>query len=139
VDFQLPQLSTLPYDDMLDEVELLGFCLGDIFSLCIEDGFQHTLAKDLPANRGQEVTMIGYFITTKPVRTINKQTMFFGTFVDAAGDWIDTVHFPESSRLYPLQGRGFYKIFGRIAEEFGVYTIEVLKQEKCGLKARNSL
>lgn len=139
VDFQLPQLSTLPYDDMLDEVELLGFSLGDIFSLCIEDGFQYTLAKDLPTHRGLEVTMIGYFITTKPVRTINKQTMFFGTFIDAAGDWIDTVHFPESSRLYPLQGRGFYKIFGKVAEEFGVYTIEVLKQEKCGLKARNSL
>ncbi|MGZ5255192.1 MAG: helix-hairpin-helix domain-containing protein, partial [Flavitalea sp.] len=139
IDFKLPQLSTLPYDNMLDEVELLGFSLGDIFSLCIEDGFQYTLAKDLPAFRGQEITMIGYFITTKPVRTINKQTMFFGTFIDAAGDWIDTVHFPESSRLYPLQGRGFYKLYGKVAEEFGVYTIEVLKQEKCGLKSRNAL
>ena len=136
VDFQLPQLSSFAYDDMLDELELLGFCLGDIFHLCLENGFDHILARDLPLHKGKEVTMIGYFITTKPVRTINKQTMFFGTFIDAAGDWIDTVHFPESSRLYPLQGRGFYKLYGKVVEEFGVYTIEVMKQEKCGLRNR---
>ncbi len=139
VDFKLPALTARPLDDMLDEIELLGFALGDIFRICSEDAMQYTLAADLPSRLGQQVTMLGYFITTKPVRTVTKQVMHFGTFIDARGDWIDTVHFPESSRLYPLQGKGFYKFTGKVVEEFGVYSVEVARQEKVGIRDRKSL
>ena len=58
--------------------------------------------------------------------------MYFGTFLDAEGDWVDTVHFPESSHNYPFQGKGFYRITGKVVEEFGVISVEVFRQVKIG-------
>jgi len=46
------------------------------------------------------------------------------------------VHFPDSARLYPLQGRGFYRMRGRVVEEFGVYNLEVERMEKIGIRER---
>lgn len=138
VDFKLPELAARPLDDMLDEIELLGFALDDIFRICCEDGRQWTLAKEIPAMAGKQVTLLAYFITTKPVRTVTRQVMHFGTFIDADGNWIDTVHFPDSAKLYPLQGKGFYKITGKVVEEFGVYSVEVSHLQKLGIKSRKA-
>ena len=62
--------------------------------------------------------------------------MFFGTFVDAKLDWIDTVHFPDSARQYPLHTSGFYKITGKVTEDFGVYSLEVHQMIRVGYKKR---
>src|SRR5690606_23829948 len=105
------------------------------FMLSEDDPSQYDFASSLPEKTGREVTILGYFVTTKPVRTIKKENMFFGTFIDAKGDWIDTVHFPDSARRYPITGRGFYLLKGKVTEEFGVYSIEVKEMYKRGIKS----
>ena len=70
------------------------------------------------------------------VTTVRNERMSFGTFPDVNLDWIDTVHFPESLRNYPLKGRGFYKLPGKVVSDFGVYNIEVRKMYKAVYKER---
>ena len=94
------------------------------------------VAKDLATNIGKTVTVLVYFITYKPVTTIKNERMSFGTFLDMHLDWIDTVHFPDSLRNYPIRGGGFYKITGKVVSDFGVYSIEVHKLYKVGYKER---
>ena len=60
--------------------------------------------------------------------------MFFGAFIDAAGNWLDTVHFVQSAKKYPLQGRGYYRMTGKVTEEFGVYAVDVSYMQKVGIK-----
>ena len=94
------------------------------------------LAKDLPANLNKIVTTLIYFIDYKVVTTIRQERMSFGTFLDVNLDWVDTVHFPESLKNYPIKGRGFYKVTGKVVSDFGVYNIEVHKLYKIGYKER---
>jgi DNA polymerase-3 subunit alpha len=136
--FSLPALSHDPVDDIYDEVELLGFPLRHPFELCTEHPAEYTPASRLAEFKGRQVTTLLYFIDRKIVPTGNGQTMAFGSFVDAQLDWVDTVHFPASFSRYPLQGRGFYKVSGKVTEDFGVYSIEVNFMQKLGYKQRKS-
>ena len=137
IDFALPKFNTYPLEDAFDEIEILGFPLGDAFQLIDDDLKGITYARDLPANIGKQVTVMGQLVTTKDSRTAKKEHMAFGTFLDPAGDWLDTLHWPDSLRKYPLAGSGFYKMTGRVSGEFGVYAIEVSSMHKIGLKDRN--
>jgi DNA polymerase-3 subunit alpha len=83
------------------------------------------------------MTVLAYFVDRKVVRTIRNEIMSFGTFVDVHLDWIDTVHFPDSLKYYPLKGNGFYRITGKVVEEFGVHSIEVKSLLKVGYKQRS--
>jgi hypothetical protein len=56
--------------------------------------------------------------------------MAFATFNDREGNVFDTVHFPDIIKKYPLRGRGFYEIKGKVTEDFGVYAIEVAWMDK---------
>ena len=56
--------------------------------------------------------------------------MHFGTFYDSSGEVFDTVHFPDVTKKYPFRGRGFYEMWGKVVEDFGVYMIEVSRMEK---------
>jgi DNA polymerase-3 subunit alpha len=60
--------------------------------------------------------------------------MQFGTFTDSKGDWLDTVHFPDSAARYRLAGSGFYHMRGKVVEEFGVYSVEVKWMQQVGVK-----
>ncbi|MEO5999457.1 MAG: DNA polymerase III subunit alpha [Chitinophagaceae bacterium] len=134
--FNLPQLAQHPMDDALDEVELLGFPLCDPWKMLSIDTNTFSANRDLPGQLNKTVHVIGYFVTTKPVRTIKGETMHFGTFLDKHGDWLDTVHFPDITRRYPVQGKGFYEMKGKVVEEFGVYSVEVGYCRKMGIKER---
>ncbi len=136
VTFELPQLVQHPLDDALDELEILGFSLCNPFDLVDDDPGLYVPAARMQEYLGQTVTMLGYLITWKPVHTVKKEMMYFGTYIDAAGDWLDTVHFPDSAKRYPLQGRGFYRMTGRVVEEFGVFNLEVERMDKIGIKDR---
>jgi len=137
VEFSLPQLIQHSLDDAMDEIELLGFPMGNPFDLADDDG-QYIPVADLAQYLGKEITVLGYMITMKPVRTVKNENMFFGTFIDRAGDWLDTVHFPQSALKYPLQGRGYYRMTGKVIEEFGVYAIDVYHMIKVGIKSRKA-
>ena len=135
-DFHFPEFTNNPLDDMYDELEILGFLLRNPFELVNDDPSNYLMATGLAANFGNTVTVLGYFITDKIVPTKNNQTMSFGTFIDSQLNWIDTVHFPDSLRQYPYQGKGFYRLTGKVVEDFGFYSVEVIKMKKVGYKER---
>jgi DNA polymerase-3 subunit alpha len=136
VTFHLPQLAHHSLDDALDELEILGFSLCNPFDLVDDNPALYMPAARMQEYLGQTIAMLGYLITWKPVHTVKKEMMYFGTYIDTAGDWLDTVHFPDSAKLYPLQGRGFYRMTGTVVEEFGVFNLEVDRMEKIGIKDR---
>lgn len=137
LDVSLPELTQYQMDDWYDDIELLGFPVGDPFILIEEDPANYTPAAALPRYKGQIVTVLGYHITHKPIRTIKGETMSFGTFLDANKDWIDTVHFPPVHAANPPRA-GFFRITGTVIEEFGMYSIEVNHIERVGIRARTS-
>ncbi|RPD51416.1 DNA polymerase III subunit alpha [Paracnuella aquatica] len=134
VEFKLPVLQQTAIEDALDEIELLGFPLCDPFSLVDFDRQKFVGASELDAHLGNEVELMAYYITRKPVRTVNGQLMFFGTFIDPKGDWLDTVHFADSADRYPITGAGFYQLKGKVVDDFGVYSVEVSWMQKVGMK-----
>ena len=134
LNFSLPELPDNRLDDLYDEIELLDFPMSNPFELVADSGNGYMPAKELSKNEGRTVTVLGYFIDHKRVRTIKGENMAFGTFLDANLDWIDTVHFPDSLRYNPLRGKGFYKMTGKVVNDFGVYSVEVVKLEKVGYK-----
>ena len=137
VSFTLPVLPSYPLEDIYDDIELLGFPVCDPFTLVDDDPLLYGVARDLQSQVGRQVTVMGYHITHKPVRTVKGDMMSFGTFLDRNKEWIDTVHFPQVHAMYPPRA-GFYKITGKVVEEYGVYSIEVAKMEKVGIKDRNN-
>ncbi len=136
LEFNLPALRQLPLDDAIDEIELLGFPLCNVFELADDDLDQYTPAAAIENYLGCEVTVLGYLVTSKAVNTITRETMHFHTFVDAAGDWLDTIFFPATNRYHAVNGKGFYHMRGRVTEEFGTYSVEVTWCKKVGIKAR---
>ncbi len=133
--FTLPALHDDPLDDIYDEIELLDFPLRNPFEIVNDDPAKYVPAKDLPLYVGKNVTMLVYFIIDKITTTSTRQKMCFGTFMDAALDWVDTVHFPQVYNDFPI-GKGFYRLTGKVTEEFGVQTVEVSVAEPVGYKER---
>ncbi len=136
LEFELPELHDLRVDDLYDEMEILGFTLSNPFELADADPSNFVAAKDLHKHNGKQVTVLAYFIARKHVITKNHDQMFFGTFVDSELDWIDTVHFPDTAKKYPLHTSGFYQITGKVVEDFSVYSLEVHKMIRVGYKQR---
>ena len=129
--FILPPLYSDPKEDAFDEMELLGFPLCDPFSLLRHDDDQSLLtARKLPDHLGRPVNILGYLITTKVTRTVQDKYMYFGTFLDREGYFIDTTHFPPVAEKFPFRGKGIYRITGKVVEEFGFYSLEVTALEK---------
>ncbi|HVU84648.1 MAG TPA: hypothetical protein VHC50_07395, partial [Puia sp.] len=112
VAFTLPELVDTRLDDLYDQIEILGFPLTNPFELVDDDPAKYIPAANLHLYKGKTVTALTYFIARKHVVTKYNDEMFFGTFVDAALDWIDTVHFPDSARKFPLHDSGFYRVSG---------------------------
>ena len=69
-------------------------------------------------------------VTLKNTGTSKGDRMYFGTFLDQNGHWIDTVHFPPVAGKYPFRGKGIYRITGKVVCEFDFLSIEVIKQER---------
>ncbi|MGE5521444.1 MAG: DNA polymerase III subunit alpha [Candidatus Dadabacteria bacterium] len=132
-EFVLPQLEQEPFEDALDQIELFGFPVDDVFHLVKAGAGPYFTAQDFENNIGKTIKVLGYFITAKPVLTVKGDYMYFGTFIDKNCDWIDSVHFPDIAERYTLAGNGFYEIKGKVIEEFGVYSIEVEKMQKLGM------
>jgi DNA polymerase III alpha subunit len=135
--FDLPNLLDNHLDDLYDEMEIMGFTLTNPFELVDDDPGKYVCAKDLAACNGKPVTTLVYFFTHKQAITKNNDDMYFGTFIDKNLDWVDTVHFPDVAKRYPINNSGFYKITGRVTEDFGVYSIEVSRMIKVGYKNRS--
>ncbi len=137
--YALPPLHYNKIDDAWDEMELLGFALCPPFKMIATplhrrvpggEAIHITYAEEMKKHPGQIVSIIGYFVTRKPTRTRHGEPMAFGTFLDPAGQWIDTTHFPNVVKQYPFRGRGCYRITGKVVEEFGFYSLDVTEMER---------
>jgi DNA polymerase-3 subunit alpha len=78
--------------------------------------------------------MVGNLVTIKNVKTVRSEWMHFAAFLDAEGEFFDTVHFPPSLQKHPFRGYGVYLILGKVVEELGFPGIEVEKMAKLPLK-----
>ncbi len=133
--FTLPQLKHENLEDAWDEIELLGYPVSvNIFDMLRTDFRGEIQAKDLVRCIDKKVRMTGRLVTIKYVRTVKKEIMHFGTFLDHTGEFFDTVHFPDSLKHYPFRGDGIYLILGKVVEEFGFPSLEVEKMAKLPYK-----
>jgi DNA polymerase-3 subunit alpha len=139
VEFSLPALKQFPLDDAIDEIEILGFPVCNPFMLVNDELGRYIPATDIHLHHGKEIEVLGYLVTSKPVYTIKKETMYFHTFIDANGDWLDTIFFPDTASRYPVTGRGFYSMKGKVVDDFGVYSVEVSYCKKIGIKDRTEV
>lgn len=129
-EFTLPRFEVIPHEQAFDEIELLGFPLTSPFELVAEAPDHECPAQGLHRREGQSVTMLGYYVCRKHVTTVNKKHMNFGTWLDRAGHFFDTVHFPPALARCPFKGKGMYVIRGRIVLDFGFPSVEVYHMEK---------
>ncbi len=129
--FDMPALNISVYEHAFDQMEILGFALVNPFDLVLKADIKSTIyAKHFKQFINETIMVYGYMITVKRTSTSGGLRMNFGTFIDAEGYWIDTVHFPEVAKRYPFRGKGIYKIIGKVVEEFGFLSIEVSELEK---------
>ncbi|WP_345741868.1 DNA polymerase III subunit alpha [Saccharicrinis aurantiacus] len=129
-EFELPQLWAHNLEDAFDEMELLGLSVRTSFEL-VEGEFTSSLrAHHLPQLIGKHVRIVAYLIHCKPNKTNKGKMMFFGTWIDLDGHWVDTVHFPPAAQTHPFRGPGCYTIEGLVAEEYGFVSIEVTTMER---------
>ena len=138
-EYQLPSLEDSWLEIAHDERNLLGFSLCNPFHLMQGAPFPHDeTLPHLSKIRGKHFTnmlkkfviMEGYLVTVKPTRTVGGKEMNFGTWLDAEGNYFDSIHFPPTVQAYPFHGRGIYRLWGQITEDFGVYNIEVSRMKK---------
>jgi error-prone DNA polymerase len=128
--FMLPPLHHSPIEDAYDEMELIGFPLCNPFDLLAEESADHVPARELPRHIGKTVCVTGYLIHVKPTKTSRGERMYFGTFLDRNGDFLDTVHFPPVASKFVWQGKGIYEVHGRVLEEFGALSVECAEMRK---------
>lgn len=130
----MPELINSKLEDAYHEMELLGFPLTlSMFDLLKTSYRGDVQTKDLTQYIGQTVKMVGWYVCEKRVNTKNNKKMWFGTFLDAQGNFFDTTHFPNNTPAYPFRGAGCYLIYGKIVEDFGSPSVEVLKFAKLPL------
>lgn len=129
--YQLPELVNTKLEDAYHELELLGFPLSlSMFDLLKTSYRGEVKTDNLISYLGQTIRIIGLYVCEKTVHTKNNKKMWFGTFLDADGNFFDTTHFPNSTPSYPFRGKGCYLIMGKVVEDFGFPSIEVIKFAK---------
>lgn len=118
-----------------DEMKLLNFSVTlSPFHMLQTNYRGDVFVKDLMANVGKKVRMVGLYVTMKPTRTKKGQAMGFGTFFDVNGEFFDTVHFPDVFFKYPFRKAGLYVILGEVTGAFDFPSITVEQMEKLPIR-----
>jgi DNA polymerase-3 subunit alpha len=133
INYKTPQLPSTFLENAFDEMELLGFSLCNPFKLLEKPLKNQLKVNDLYKYVGKIISIEGYLITAKNTATSNGKQMYFGTFLDRKGHFIDTVHFPPIAKKFPFRGRGVYKITGKVLEEFDCINIEVISMYRLAI------
>ncbi|TNE53621.1 MAG: DNA polymerase III subunit alpha [Bacteroidetes bacterium] len=132
--FELPLLEEFPEEEAFEQLELLGFPICNPFELLQNPLPEHVSSEQFFDFEHQAICTYGYLIAFKRSETNAGATMCFGTFYDQSGAIIDSVHFPDSIRKYPINGKGIYRLEGLISIEFEHPSIEVHVLEKLPYK-----
>ena len=129
-EYKLPVLERCDFEDAFDEIEILSFPVScSPFDLLKTKYRGDIMAKDLLIYHKKQVKMLAYLVSTKQVPT-KLGTMYFGTWIDAEGDYFDTAHFANSLVNYPFKGGGCYLLLGIVEVDFHFPTITISKMEK---------
>lgn len=129
--YELPELENSALEDAYVELELLNFPVNyNMFDFLKTSYRGDIMAADMHKHIGKTVKMVGNYVCEKTVHTSKNTKMWFGTFLDVKGDFFDTTHFPNTTPMYPFKGKGCYLILGKIVEDFGFPSVEVLKFAK---------
>ncbi|MCY1633812.1 DNA polymerase III subunit alpha [Marinifilum sp. D737] len=129
-EFELPELWKHKLEDAFDQLELLGLSVQSPFQLVKNDLPSDIKACHLPRLINRYIRIVGFLIHRKPTKASNGKIMYFGTWIDLDGYWLDTVHFPPIAKEYPFRGPGCYVIEGQVMDEYGFLSIEVSKMER---------
>jgi DNA-directed DNA polymerase III PolC len=134
-EFTLPDLEEDGLEDAYDEIELLGFPVTVTSFDLLKTSFRGAVrARDLMKHVGRTVKMVGNLVTIKNVKTVKNEWMHFAAFLDAEGEFFDTVHFPKSLKSHPFRGYGVYLVLGQVTEEHGFPVITVEKMARLPLR-----
>ncbi len=125
VTYDIPKLTTELVIDAYDQIELIGFPLCSRFDLINCNLPSNILASDLKDYINKQVTICGKLVTAKGTPTKDKRLMHFGTFIDVAGGYFDTVHFPKIAETYDISSVGVYFIKGKVVDDLGCLAIIV--------------
>lgn len=129
-EYKLPILDRSDFEDAFDEIEILSFPVScSPFDLMQTKYRGDVMAKDLLKHHKKEVKMLAYLVSTKQVPT-KAGTMYFGTWIDAEGEYFDTAHFAGSLIKYPFKGGGCYLLLGTVQVDFHFPTITITKMAK---------
>jgi error-prone DNA polymerase len=129
-DYKLPELKRSPFEDAFDEIELLGFPVSVTpFNLLKTSYRGDVMACDLVKHHKKQVKMLAYLVSRKHVPT-KMGAMYFGTWIDANGQFFDTAHFTGSLKEYPFKGGGCYLLLGTVEVDYHFPTITISKMEK---------
>ncbi|WP_158800631.1 DNA polymerase III subunit alpha [Pedobacter sp. L105] len=129
-DYKMPVLERSVFEDAFDEIELLSFPVScSPFELLQTKYRGNVMAKHLVKHQKKQVKMIAYLISRKHVPT-KMGPMYFGTWIDAAGELFDTAHFTKSLEHYPFLGGGCYLLLGNVEVDYHFPTITITKMAK---------
>lgn len=129
-EYRLPELKRSPFEDAFDEIELLGFPVSVTPFNLLKTWYRGAvMACDLIKHHKREVKMLAYLVSRKHVPT-KMGAMYFGTWIDANGDFFDTAHFTGSLKQYPFKGGGCYLLLGIVEVDYHFPTITISKMEK---------
>ncbi|WP_026705534.1 DNA polymerase III subunit alpha [Flavobacterium soli] len=129
-EYKLPVLERSPFEDAFDEIELLNFPVSVTpFNLLQTPYRGDVMAKDLERHHKKTVRMLAYLISRKHVPT-KMGDMFFGTWIDAQGEFFDTAHFADCLTKYPFQGGGCYLLLGHVEVDYHFPTVTISKMAK---------
>ncbi len=134
-DYTLPDMIDNPLEDIYDQMELLGFPLSSPFSLLESIPTGVVPAREMKQNLHRTIDMLGYLVTTKNTGTSKGDRMYFGTFIDQEGVFIDSLHFPPVAKAYPFTGRGIYQLTGKVVEDFDALTLEVSRMHRLNYRS----
>jgi len=129
-EYKIPALSHSKEEAIFDQMELLEFPILSPFTIVRPDPTPFILAKDLHRFEKKNVWIKGYLIHAKRTITSKGEHMFFGTFLDEEGEWLDTVHFPQVAARFPFRGKGIYKIYGTVLMEYDCTNIQAISMGK---------
>jgi DNA-directed DNA polymerase III PolC len=133
--YSMPEFHENLSENAYDEIELIGFPVSITWFEMLQTSFRGgARASQLTHFVGKTVRILGLFVNMKYVYTSRKEIMNFVCWTDIDGGFFDTVHFPDSLKRYPLRGTGVYLILGKVVQEFGNPSLEVIKMAKLPLK-----
>ncbi|MFI2742663.1 DNA polymerase III subunit alpha [Zhouia sp. PK063] len=128
--YTLPVTKVTTQERIFQQLELLGFTIENLFSIVKNEIENTMLVKHMQNCLHQNITMYGSLVAVKRTRTHNGKEMYFATFLDQAGEVFDVTLFPDVSKKYPFEGKGVYKMYGKVVEEFDFLSIEIMKMNK---------